>query len=152
VDGKSLLVFLIILAALPHLLAACGPNKALFREQADRHRTRSIGYWNTEWQSKPLAERIAKAPADLIEKIGIENRIYDIPERPLADDPALEFSAAIRQIESLIPESASVYILLHESGHTIGMMAGVYPSGNGDVLPSLFGPTTFGIMALLISG
>jgi hypothetical protein len=99
--GCSVLVFLTVLGL---MLAACAPNKAVLREQADRHRTRSIGYWGLEWQKKPFAERIAKAPADLTEKIGIENRLYDFAERPVAAETAPEFAAALQKIDALLPE------------------------------------------------
>jgi hypothetical protein len=100
---KSYRTVVIFLSALSFLLAACAPNKAVLQEQANRHRTRSIGYWGLEWQKKPFAERIAMAPADLIEKIAIDNRLYDLEERPTAAETAPEFADALRKIESLLP-------------------------------------------------
>lgn len=102
--SKSRVLFLVFLLLLPFLLAACWTSRAALRKQADRHRTRAIGYWGMEWQKKPLADRIARTPTDLIEKIGVENRLYDFPERPISADPAPEFSAALKRIENLLPE------------------------------------------------
>jgi hypothetical protein len=103
-QGKPGRTLLVLVAAIALLLASCTPSKEALRKQADRHPTRTIGYWGMEWQKQPLADRIARTPTDLIEKIGIENRLYDFPERPVAADPAPEFSAALRLIENLLPE------------------------------------------------
>jgi hypothetical protein len=64
----------------------------------------SIAHWGKGWEAKPLGERIAPAPAELIEKIGIENRLYDFPERPVAAKPAPEFMSALKHIEDILPE------------------------------------------------
>ncbi len=105
-QGTSGWSVLICLAVLSLLTAACAPDKAMLRKQADQHRTRAIGYWGSEWQQKPLAERIAAAPADLVEKIVIENRLLEFPERPIPADPAPEFTAALRKIETILPGQA----------------------------------------------
>ena len=102
--GKSGWSVLICFTVLSLLAAACAPDKAMLRKQADQHRTRVIGHWGAEWQRKPLAERIAPAPPDLIEKIGIENRLLEFPERPTPTTPTPEFTAAFRKVESILPE------------------------------------------------
>jgi hypothetical protein len=98
------LAFLAVFPALFLLTTACGPSRAVLQEQADRHPTRSIHYWGRQWLQQPFAERVSTAPAGLMEKIALENRFQDLPERPaaVAVDPA--FSAALKGIEALLPE------------------------------------------------
>jgi len=94
---------LIFATALILLLAGCAPSKEALRQQAAGHRTLAVAYWGKGWQARPLHERIAPAPAELIEKIVIENRLYGFPERPVAAAPTPEFSAALRHIEQILP-------------------------------------------------
>ena len=75
--SKSRVLALVFLLLLPFLLAACWTSKATLRKQATRHPTMTIGYWGHGWEARPFHERIAPAPAGLIEKIRIENRIDD---------------------------------------------------------------------------
>jgi hypothetical protein len=98
------LVFLMLFLALSLLPAACVPSKAALKEQADRHPTRSIGYWGREWLKQPFAERVSPASTALVENITLENRLQELPERPVtaATDPV--FSAALKRIEALLPE------------------------------------------------
>jgi hypothetical protein len=74
----------VLVAAVALLLVSCAPSKEALRKQAAEHPTMAIAYWGKGWEARPLHERIAPAPAALTEKIGIENRLYDFPERPVA--------------------------------------------------------------------
>ena len=100
--GRTILVLVVAVIAL--LLAACWTSKATLRKQAAEHPTMAIGYWGHGWEVRPFHKRIAPAPAELIEKIRIENRIEGFSEKPVPADPAPEFSAALRRIEALLPE------------------------------------------------
>jgi hypothetical protein len=99
--GEAVLVLVVTIAL---LLASCTPSKEVLRKQAAEHPTMFIAHWGKGWEAKPLGERIAPAPAELIEKIGIENRLYDFPERPVAAKPAPEFMSAFKHIEDILPE------------------------------------------------
>ncbi|HOG15776.1 MAG: hypothetical protein A4E73_02342 [Syntrophaceae bacterium PtaU1.Bin231] len=92
------LIFLSCLA-----VAACGMSKAALLERAERHPTRSIAHWGQDWKKTPLRDRIAKAPAALIEKIGIENEAEGFAERPAAAEPAPEFREVLSGIASSLP-------------------------------------------------
>jgi hypothetical protein len=94
----------LLFAAAILLLAACAPSTEALRKQAFGHPVMSIAHWGKDWQAKPLRERVAPAPAGLIEKIGIENQLYGFSERPVAAPPAPAFSAALSHVEGLLPE------------------------------------------------
>ncbi len=102
--GKPGQTVLVLVAAIVLLLASCASSKEVLRKQAADHPTMTIGYWGHGWEARPFHERIAPAPAELVEKIGIENRIEDFPERPVSADPTPEFAAALHRIETLLPE------------------------------------------------
>jgi hypothetical protein len=95
---------LIFIAAIALLLAGCAPSKEELRTRVFGHPTLAIAYWGKGWQARPLHERVAPAPDELIEKLVIENRLYDFPERPVAATPTPEFSSALRQVEKILPE------------------------------------------------
>jgi hypothetical protein len=86
------------------LLSACGPSREELKRLADRHPTRELAYWGKAWQEQPLAERVYPAPAALLEKISIENRMMDISSEPapMAADPL--FTRVIKRVEALLPE------------------------------------------------
>jgi len=100
--GRTVLV--LVVAAIALLLTACWTSKATLRKQAFDHPTMTIGYWGHGWEARPFHERIAPAPAELIEKIRIENRIEGFSAKPVPADPAPEFSAALGRIESFLPK------------------------------------------------
>lgn len=74
------------------------------KEQSLGHKVRSIQYWGNEWRNKPLSQRLAPAPDDLIEKLRLENRIDGFREIPVPASPPQEFLAAIKQVESILPK------------------------------------------------
>lgn len=94
---------LILAAGLIFLMTACAPSTEALRKQAFGHPVMSITHWGKDWQIKPLHQRVAPAPAGLIEKIGIENSLYGFPERPVAAEPAPAFSAALTRIGEILP-------------------------------------------------
>ncbi len=86
------------------VVAACGMSKAALLERAERHPTRAVAYWGKDWKQTPLKDRIAKAPAELIEKIGIENEAEGFAERPAAAEPTAEFREVLSGIAARLPE------------------------------------------------
>jgi len=86
------------------LLSACGTSKAVLLERAEKHPARAIAYWGQDWKRIPLKNRIAKAPAALIEKIGIENEAEGFAERPAAAEPTGEFRGVLSEIAARLPD------------------------------------------------
>ena len=101
---KSGITFLILVVASALLMASCTPSKEALRKHAADHPVMTVAYWGQEWQARPLHERIAPAPKELLDKIVIDNRLYDFPERPVAAEPAPEFLSALKHIEEILPE------------------------------------------------
>ncbi len=62
-----------------------------------------IAYWGTGWKSLPLAQRISAAPAELVEKILVENKIQGFDEHPEPAPPLPEVTAALESIEWSLP-------------------------------------------------
>jgi hypothetical protein len=98
------IVPVLVVAAIALLLTACWTSKATLRQQAYEHPTMTIGYWGHDWEAKPLHERIAPAPAELVAKILIENRIEGFSGKTQAAEPSPEFSAVLRRLGAFLPE------------------------------------------------
>jgi hypothetical protein len=94
------------------LLSSCAPYKSYLLEKSKFHPTRDIAYWSLSWKEKSLVERISAAPAALLEKIRIENKIDGFSEIPSPAEPAPEFFEAIHKINHILPEK--VRMLLEE--------------------------------------
>ncbi|MDX9820709.1 MAG: hypothetical protein RBT20_02145 [Syntrophales bacterium] len=86
------------------LLSACGTSKAVLLERAEKHPTRTVAYWGQDWKRTALKDRIAEAPAALIEKIGIENEAEGFAERPAAAEPTAEFREVLSDIAARLPD------------------------------------------------
>lgn len=81
---------------------SCNEN---VKEKSLTHKVRTIQYWGDAWQQKPLSERLAKAPDDLIEKLILDNQLDGFKEIPVPALPPREYFSAIKQIESLLPKA-----------------------------------------------
>lgn len=142
--GKSVLVLVAAIALL--LASCCAPSKEALRKQAADHPTMTIAYWGQGWEARPLHERIAPAPAGLIEKIGIDNRLYDFPERPAAADTAPEFSSALKHIENILPEP--VRRLAQERIIGLFLVADLGGSGYTEAIRDETGKEKFAVIVL----
>jgi hypothetical protein len=100
VPGRSVL-FIVFFCL---FLSACGTSKAVLLERAEKHPTRAVAYWGQDWKRIPLENRIAKAPAALLEKIGIENEAEGFAERPAAAEPTAEFREVLSEIAARFPD------------------------------------------------
>jgi len=137
---------LIFEATLIFLLAACAPSQEALRKQVFGHPTMDIAYWGQDWQAKPLHERVAAAPAGLIEKIMIENRLYGFPERPVAADPTPEFSSALIHIGKILP--VPVLRLARERIIGLFMVADLGGSGYTEAIRDEAGKEKFAVILL----
>ncbi|MCX5837524.1 MAG: hypothetical protein NTW71_03265 [Deltaproteobacteria bacterium] len=144
--GKPGQTVLVIAAVVVLLLASCAPSREALRKQAAEHPTMGIAYWGQGWQARPLQERIAPAPAELIEKIRIENRLYDFPERPAAAEPAPEFLSALKQIEEILPEK--VRRLARERIIGLFLVADLGGSGYTEAIRDEAGREKFAVIVL----
>jgi len=99
------------------------------KEKSLKHKVRTIQYWGNVWQKKPLSERLAKAPDDLIEKLLLDNQLEGFKEIPVPAAPPTEFSAAIKQVEEFLPEQVAVLA----KNRIIGIFAVTNLGGSGYV-------------------
>lgn len=106
--------------------AICEEN---MKEKSLKHKVRTIQYWGNAWQKKPLSERLAKAPDDLIEKLLLDNQLEGFQEIPVPATPPTEFSAAIKQVEEFLPEQVAVLA----KNRIIGIFAVTNLGGSGYV-------------------
>jgi len=141
--GQTVLVLVVAIAL---LLAACAPSREALRKQAAEHPTMTIAYWGGGWEARPLHERIAAAPAGLIEKIGIDNRLYGFTERPVAAEPAPEFLNALRHIEDILPEP--VRRLARERIIGLFLVADLGGSGYTEAIRDEAGKEKFAVIVL----
>ena len=137
---------LIFIATIALLLAGCAPSKEDLRKQAFGHPTMAVAYWGKGWQARPLHERMAPAPDELIEKIGIENRLYDFPERPVAAAPTPGFSSALKHVEKLLPER--VLRLAHERIIGFYLVADLGGSGYTEAIRDEAGKERYAVIVL----
>ena len=144
--GKPGQTVLVLAAAIALLLTSCAPSKEALRKQAADHPAMAIAYWGQDWQAKSLHERIAAAPAGLIEKILIDNRLYDFPERPVAAEPAPEFLSALRHIEEILPEP--VRRLARERIIGLFLVADLGGSGYTEAIRDETGKEKFAVIVL----
>jgi hypothetical protein len=142
----GLITFLILAVAIALLLASCAPSKEALRKQAAEHPTMTIAYWGQGWEAKPLHERIAPAPAELIEKIGIDNRLYHFKEKPVGTDTAPEFFSALKRIEEILPEP--VRRLARERIIGLFLVADLGGSGYTEAIRDEAGKEKFAVIVL----
>lgn len=102
---------LLILAAVLLLGPAAGPARAdtttdreQLKKQIIQSATLQIDYWGRDWQTVPPDKRIRPAPADLVEKICVENQLVGFKQRPVPADPPAELALALRSILERLPE------------------------------------------------
>ena len=76
------------------------------------HPVRSTVYWESRRSHGPLEERVALAPAEVIDYITRDNIANDWPQRPKATDPGAAFRADVRAALAELP--APVHDLLYD--------------------------------------
>lgn len=98
-----------IVCQLVFLFSVSSPSgEETLKEKALRHKVRTIQYWGDAWRKKPLSQRLAQAPDDLIEKLSLDNQLEGFQEIPVPAVPPPEFSAAIKQVEDRLPKPAAM--------------------------------------------
>ncbi|GAB6272116.1 MAG: hypothetical protein STSR0003_19610 [Smithella sp.] len=90
------------------LCVSCPSCQENVREQSLKHKVRTLQYWGGDWKKKPLSERLAPAPADLIQKLRLDNQLDGFKEIPVPAAPSPEFFAAIKQVENSLPEKTAL--------------------------------------------
>lgn len=107
-SGLSIAAIVFIACQIVFLLGvpspSCGED---LKEKSLKHKVRTIQYWGSEWRKKPLSQRLAQAPADLIEKLRLDNQLDGFQEIPLPAEPPPEFLAAIKQAADGLPRPAA---------------------------------------------
>jgi len=99
------------------------------KDQSLKHKVRTIQYWGCAWRQKPLSERLAKAPDDLIEKLILDNQLDGFKEIPVPAEPPPEYFSAIKQIENRLPKS----VLMLAQNRIMGIFAVTNLGGSGYV-------------------
>lgn len=142
---KLLLKFLccFLIAA---LILSCTSGKVCLRQKYEDSPVITIQYWGKDWKSKPLQERLAPAPAELITRISMENELYGFSERPAAAQPSAEFFAALNIIESRLPEP--VRRLVKERLIGIFIVDNLGSSGYTEAVRDEQGKETYAIIVL----
>jgi len=86
------------------VVSSCACHTSYLRERALKHPTRNIGFWGVDWRGIPLSRRIAPAPAQLADKIRLENALAGFPEKPVPAEPSPEFFSAMKRILAALPD------------------------------------------------
>lgn len=98
----------IIISQIFFLICVSAPScQENLREKALKHKVRTVQYWGSEWSKKPLSERLAQAPGDLIEKLLLDNQLDGFTEIPRPAAPPKEFVLALKQVTDRLPPSVA---------------------------------------------
>jgi hypothetical protein len=118
---------------------------ACVREAVKNHPVRQPGFWRAAF-ARPLVERIAAAPPELIDFVTLDNLAHGYPNRPRAPRLSAGFLADVRRAFDAIPPAAKKRL---ES-----KLAGIYfaddigGTGFSDEIPDPSGKSTLGFVIL----
>lgn len=137
---------LIMLAVIISLLASCKSRPAILKEKWEKNPCTRIGYWGEEWKKTPLNQRIKEAPAELIEKIQIENEFQGFKERPSSVKPPPELFEAMKSVEASMPDNLEA--ILNERLIGIFAVREVGGTGYADAVYDSEGNEKYGLIVL----
>lgn len=100
ITGLSLLITIGFFIAVSW---SCSWHKQILLKQLSENPIRNIDYWGDRWRQTFWFERVWAAHKELIEYLYIENRLYDLSEKPVAVEPAPEFFEAVKIINFQLP-------------------------------------------------
>ena len=118
---------------------------ACVREVVRNHPVRRPGFWSSAL-AKPLAERIAAAPPELIDFVTLDNVANGYPNRPRAPRLSPEFLADVKRAFDGIPEAAKRRLEKKLAG--IYFADDIGGTGFSDEIPDPSGKSTLGFVIL----
>ncbi len=131
-------------AAVPS--ARCADNdRACAQAAQTRHPVRQVGFWQAQ-AARPLLERIASAPAPLVEYLTLDNIANGYPERPRATQPDAAFLADLRAALAGLPPR--VLQLLDDKLLGLYLVDGLGGTGYTDVALDAHGQAVAGFVVL----
>ncbi len=145
-QSTSPLLIYIIISLFLALFTSCISRTAFLKESWDKNPCVNISYWGKDWKKVPFQKRVQQAPAELIEKIRIENELHGFQERPSPVVPPLEFFEAMDSIEASMPENLKA--LLRESFIGLFAVKSLGGTGYADVVCDGAGNENYGLIVL----
>lgn len=145
-QSTSPLLIYIIISLFLALFTSCISRTAFLKERWDKNPCVNISYWGKDWKKVPFQKRVQQAPAELIEKIRIENELHGFQERPSPVAPPLEFFEAMDSIEASMPENLKA--LLRESFIGLFAVKSLGGTGYADVVCDGAGNENYGLIVL----
>jgi hypothetical protein len=118
---------------------------ACVREAARNHPVRKPGFWRGAL-AKPLSERIAAAPPELIDFVTLDNIGHGYPNRPRVPRLSPEFLADVKRAFDAIP--AAVKRRLEKKLAGIYFADDIGGTGFSDEIPDPSGKSTLGFVIL----
>lgn len=135
-----------ILVLLVLLASSCLTREKRLNRTWKKNPSFQIEYWGTAWKELPLPRRASTAPAELLEKIRIENEIQGFDERPEPAPPLPEITAALDSIITSLPDA--VRDLLEERLVGVFCVQDLGGTGYADVVYDEQGQEHFGLIVL----
>lgn len=139
---RSLIAFSILIL----VFASCRSTREILKAKWEKNPCKGIDYWGERWKQIPFTARLREAPAELIEKIHIENEFQGFKERPKPIRPSLELFSAMKSIEESMPENLRA--IMEERFIGIFAVKELGGTGYADAVYDLEGNEIYGLIVL----
>ena len=126
--------------------SSCVTTKTPLQQAWEDNPSFQIGYWGEEWKDVPLSDRLRPAPAELVEKIRIENEIEGYPEIPEPADPFPDMASALASLVERLP--LPILNLLEERLVGVFCVHDLGGTGYADVVYDRQGREHYGLVVL----